>query len=364
MTMVRLMLGTALTQSSDFTAFLWLAGGALCVAIHLVVHPLASLYAESLRVLRQMPILFLLPLGLMLLSEGCAIWWPAMATKGLEEGSINDWPAVLIPCFAEAIQRVSWSFHSVSQAGVLSMASPAVLAIAWYFVMKLPVSEHLLERKWPAVTVLTGWFILSLFGVAVLLGWRSPHAWQQSWVNAGLGGFSIAWFQVWFCRCIVEQESTERPALAAALETAKRWFAVSLLGMLNVPLVWLKQSDDPSVVPVRGWLLPELLCLWMFLPMMIASTRLPFLEAGGAAIILAKNILLKVLGLLISAAALFTLVIYAGNVISGGLHEHHQAIETLLKTAMLTLLQSWLTVSCALLLLRSGYLRPVAPRSF
>jgi hypothetical protein len=148
--------------------------------------------------------------------------------------------------------------------------------------------------------------------------------------------------------------------MAAALETAKRWMSVSCLAILNFPLIWLEQSSFQVVQTARDWLMPELLSLWMFLPMILASTRLPFHEAGGASVILVKNLLPSVLGLLISALTLFTLVIYTQAVIRYGLDEEHRLTEILLKTVMQALLQSWLAVSCALLLLRSGYFRPVA----
>lgn len=330
------------------------------MALHLVVHPLALLFRDSLRVLRRMPVLVLAPLGLIWLSELVAIWIPDIQKNGQGDLTINDWPRVLLPSLAEALQRMSWSFHSVSQAGILSFGCPLVLLVAGYFVMKLPNGVSLSKRSWLAVTALVIELLLSLFGVAFLVGWRDLADWQLGLINSGLSALSTAWIQIWFYRCVVEHETAEQPVMAAALETAKRWMSVSCLAILNFPLIWLEQSLLQVVQAARDWFLPELLCLWMFLPMILASRRLPFYEAGGASVILAKNILPSVLGLLISALTLFTLVTYTQAVISHGLHEEHRLTEILLKTVMQALLQSWLAVSCALLLLRSGYFRPVA----
>ena len=307
-----------------------------------------------------MPVLVLAPLGLMWFSELVAIWIPDIQKNGQGDLTINDWPRVLLPCLVDALQRVSWSFHSVSQVGILSFGCPLVLLIAGYFVMKLPNGESQIERRWLGVSVLVIKLLLSLFGVTFLLGWRDLANWQLGLINAALSALSIAWIQIWFYRCVVEHETAEQPVLAAALETAKRWMSVSCLAILNFPLIWLEQSSLQGVQAARNWLMPELLCLWMFLPMILASTRLPFYEAGGASVILVKNILPSALGLLISALTLFTLVIYTQAVIRHGLHKEHHLTEILLKTVMQALLQSWLAVSCALLLLRSGYFRPVA----
>lgn len=350
------------TDPNDFTVWAWIAGAVTLFCVHFVIHPLAKLFRHSLVVLQRRK----LPVLLVMLLQGMAWYAHTHHLPGLPvDDSLNaphfsDWPDALLASIGSAIKRMAWSLHSVSHSDSLFLVSPLLMAIGLFFVPKTGDTMSSRQKLHAALALSLG-IILSLLGVAVIVGWLARPDAERAIIRAVLGGASTAWIQVWFCRGIADSSDASHPVLYASAETSRRWDRIMLLGLFYAPLLWMSESPLKEVRFVGSWIVPEFLILLAMLPMMVASTRYSIIDSGGAAVLLLKSIWLPVSGLLISAATGFTLAEYATRVFTVLLHDTKPMLEAAIIISIRSLLQCWLCVSCGLLLLRSGYLRPVQP---
>jgi hypothetical protein len=352
------------SNPADFNVWAWLVGAAILFCVHFVFHPLAKLFRHSLLVLqrRKLPLLFVMSLQ--------AIAWYARThhlpglpfDEASEAPGFSDWPEALIASIGSAVKRMAWALHSVSYSETLFLLCPFFLLVTLFFIPK--TGETMTSRqKVIAGSVVGVCLILASFGLALVVGWLERSDIERTLVRAVLGGWSMAWVQVWFCRGIADSTDSTHPILYTTAETSRRWDRILQLGLFYAPWLWLSESSIPEVRFVGRWIVPELLIVLALLPMMIASTRYSLAHAGGAAILLLKSIWLPTSGLLISAATAFTLAEYATRVFAVTLHDSRPMLEAIAMISMRSLLQGWLCVSCGLLLLRSGYLRPVSHSS-
>lgn len=355
---------TAAAENTDMTVWAWIAGAALLFCVHFVIHPLARLFRHSLLVLQQRK----LPLFIVMLLQGVAWYAYAHHFPGLPEDPAAHaphfaaWPDALLASLGAAVKRASWALHSVAYSGALFLVCPLQLMLGIFFVSKTGETVST-RQKLVASSVLGAALVFSAFGVALVLGWLPCPDGLRAVIRALLGGCAMAWVQVWFCRGIADPADPVHPFLYTGAETSRRWDRIMLLGLLYAPMLWLSESPLPELRLVADWVVPEFLIIFCMLPMMVASTRYSFIESGGAAVLLLKSIWLPVSGLLISAITGFTLAEYATRVAAVLLHDSKPVLEAVIVITVRSLLQCWLSVCCGLLLLRSGYLRPVRPSS-
>jgi hypothetical protein len=355
---------TTADDPNDVAVWAWIGGAALLFCIHFVIHPLAKLFRHSLLVLQRRK----MPLLLVMLLQAMA-WYahthhlPGLPVdESLTAPHFSDWPEALLASIGMAIKRMAWSLHSVSHSDALFLMSPMLMLTGLFFIPKTGDTMSSRE-KIRAAAVLAFCSVLAGVGVAVVVGWLTRPDIERDIIRALLGGASMAWLQVWFCRGIADSSDASHPVLYASAETSRRWDRILLLGLFYAPLLWMSESTLMEVRFVGSWIVPEFLILLAMLPMMIASTRYSIVDSGGAAVLLLKSIWLPVSGLLISAATGFTLAEYATRVFTTLLHDSKPMLEAAIIISIRSLLQCWLCVSCGLLLLRSGYLRPVQPPS-
>ncbi|RBP47706.1 hypothetical protein DES53_101505 [Roseimicrobium gellanilyticum] len=277
--------------------FLWLGAFALCVALHLVVHPQARLFRDALAWLGRHPAPFLWLMASLMVHEAWSLRTgdpppPVMAH------ALSPWPDVFFDLAARGWQRFAMLFHQ-------AIYPPPFLA-----------------------GTVPGAILMGLFSAA-----------GQMWLC---------------CYFIASRESllsdaALRPALA-------RWRTILVLAVIHAAWWWMAERTDATTRTVREWLMPQFLVFLAPLPLAAAAARVDFLKAGAVATRWWGRAWLPMLMFALTAVPLLVLLEFALHVLPSVLPPARMVTRLLVASILEASLHSWLFVSAALLLLRGGYL--------
>src|SRR6187431_3244663 len=97
-------------ENSELTPFLWIAGFALCFALHLLVHPQSRIFRDALRWLGKHPAPLLWLMASLMVSK---VW---MLRAGLTDdtqimAAATPWTQAFVACLDEAWKRFALVFH-------------------------------------------------------------------------------------------------------------------------------------------------------------------------------------------------------------------------------------------------------------
>src|SRR3954463_2186819 len=102
---------TSARAASELTPFLWIAGFALCFALHLLFHPQARVFRDALRWLGQHPA----PLLWLMASLMASRTWTLHAGASWDAPAImpaaTPWPDAFVACLGDAGKRLALVFH-------------------------------------------------------------------------------------------------------------------------------------------------------------------------------------------------------------------------------------------------------------
>ena len=333
----------------------WAVGGGLLVLAHLAAHPLSRYFRDSLRWLSRHPLIVLVSASSMAVQH----WHKPWVEQAPADLSYLHWRLLLQDCLARGVKSFAWLYHDVMHHGALYQLAPLLLCIALVFRFKCFRQEQtpLLHRcRSLAVfaVLITGATGLSLntFG---LLQW--PASWIY-WGTLGEQAITIAMVQIYCNRLLVDTKIVDHPALPALAESSRRWSAILALAVLEAIALALDQDRAPSTQLIRQLVLPEFLLATSLLPMFIAGTKYPFLQAGGLSVRMMAKLSLPLLSLLVSGVILMSWLEY---VLVQASALPPSSTVTILCALVRAIMQCWLFVTCGLLLLRSGYLQPEEP---
>jgi hypothetical protein len=96
--------------TSELTPFLWIAGFALCFALHLLVHPQARVFRDALRWVGRHPAPLLWLMASLMVSKA---WTFRMGSPPDETVLLATapWPDAFVACLGDAWQRLALVFH-------------------------------------------------------------------------------------------------------------------------------------------------------------------------------------------------------------------------------------------------------------
>lgn len=283
---------------SEAEPFLWLVGFALCVLLHLVVHPQARLLRDALK-------------------------W------------LGRHPAPLLWLLASLMVREAWSLRASSGPVTEPLLPPAPgPELFWEF------ARHGWQR-----------FAL-LFHQAI----APPPLFPGTFVGAVLMALCSATGQMWLCCYFIASHQSLRHD-AAFRQTLDRWRTILALAACHLPWWWLSPREDFEFI--RNWMLPEFLIFLAPLPLIAAASKVDFLPAGARTVRWWRQGWLPMLIFALTALPLLVLLEYALHVLPATLPPYRMVSRVLLGSVLSATLHCWLFVSAALLLLRGGYV--VAP---
>ncbi len=281
----------------EMEPFLWLAAFALCVVLHLVIHPQARLFRDALGWLGRHPAPFLWLMASLMFHEAWSLRTGAPPPPVVAE-PLSPWPDVFLDCAARGWQRFALLFHQ-------AIYPPPIF---------------------------------------------------PGTVPGALGmGLVSATGQMWLCcylvasRESVMSDAAVRPALA-------RWRTILVLAVIHAAWWWMAERTDTTTSTLRDWLMPEFLVFLGPLPLAAAVARVDFLEAGALAVRWWGRVWLPMLMLALTAVPLLVLLQYTLHLLPAMLPPSRMETRLLLASVLDAALHCWLFVSAALLLLRGGYL--------
>lgn len=284
---------------SELTPFLWIAGFALCFALHLLIHPQARIFRDALRWLGKHPA----PLLWLMASLMVSRVWTLRTGLPLHEASLmpaaTPWPDAFILCLSEAWQRLALVFHQ------------AVLP---------------------------------------------PPLLPGTFVGAVLQALISATAQMWLASYFIASRHPVLEDAAALRRTAARWRTILGVALCHLPWWWIQGRPDLAVV--RDWLLPEFLLFLAPLPLAAAAEGVDFFKAGTISLQWWARHWGQLLLFLFTAFPLLVLLEYCLRLLPGAVPASQMLSRVLLECVMASAVQVWLFVSAALLLPTGGYVSP------
>lgn len=274
--------------------FLWLAGFAVCLGLHLLVHPQANVFRDALRWLGKHPSPLLWLAGSMMVCQALA-HWPVHDETSLVT-PLTSWGVAFKLCFNDAFKRLALIFH------------------------------HAVEMP------------------PLLIG-HLPSVIFQS--------IASAFSQIWLCCYLIGSQQVFTEEGVALKQAMERWLNVLCLAFCHLPWWWLQGMPDSSFV--HDWLVPEFLLFLAPLPLVIARTSCDFFECGGLSLLLWKRRFFSFLLFTITALSLLVLLEYSLHMADVVLTSNWFFTGLILKSIIAATLHLWLFVSGALLLLGGGY---------
>lgn len=290
---------TSVSATSELTPFLWIAGFALCFALHLIIHPQSRVFRDALRRLGRHPAPLLWLMASLMLSKA----WTLRSGLTVDESSMmpaaTPWPDAFVMCLGDAWKRFALVFHQ------------AILP---------------------------------------------PPLWPGTLAGAALQALISAAGQVWLACYLVASQNLLLEDTTAVKRTLTRWPTILALALCHLPWWWAQGRTDMNVV--RDWLLPEFLLFLAPVPLVAASEGVDFFKAGTFALRWWRRGWLPMLAFTITALPLLVLLEYCLRLLPGLMPASRLLIRVLLESVLASAVQVWLFVSAALLLLRGGYVPP------
>jgi hypothetical protein len=288
--------------SSELTPFLWIAGFALCFALHLVIHPQARVFRDALRWLGTHPAPLLWLMASLMLSKAWTILAKLSPDASVTMHAATPWPEAFVMCLAEAWRRLALVFHA------------AILP---------------------------------------------PQLWSGTLGGAALQALISATGQMWLACYVVASRQPLIEDTAAVRRTAERWRVIAGLALCHLPWWWAESRTD---VPfVRDWLLPEFLLFLAPLPLAAAAERVDFFKAGTLTLRWWRQSWGQMLVFALTALPLLVLLEYCLRLLPGAFATPRLLLRVLLESVLASAVHVWLFVSAALLLLRGAYVAPDTP---
>lgn len=290
---------TSASATSELTPFLWIAGFALCFALHLIIHPQSRVFRDALRWLGRHPA----PLLWLMASLMVSRVWTLRTGLPLNEASLmpaaTPWPDAFILCLSEAWQRLALVFHQ------------AVLP---------------------------------------------PPLWHGTVIGAVFQALISATGQMWLaCYFIASRHPTLDDAIALR-RTIARWPTILGLALCHLPWWWIQGRAD--LATVRDWILPEFLLFLAPLPLAAAAEGVDFIKAGTVSLQWWARSWGQMVLFMLTAFLLLVLLEYCLRLLPGALPASQMLTRVLLECIMASAVHVWLFVSAALLLLTGTYVSP------
>ncbi|WP_038170896.1 hypothetical protein [Verrucomicrobium sp. BvORR106] len=297
----------SLSPYQDAIPFLWLGGFALCLGLHLLLHPLAKVFRQALNWLGRHP--------------APVLWLTASLTfSRYWDHRLAEKAAVIEGAQGNAAERMS-----------LEMA------------------------PWPEVFVdglISGWQQFGLLFHRVL---AFPSLWPGHWADATLLALICAFTQVWFGCYLINTRNIFTEEGLSLRQTLVRWPNVILLAACQWPWWWIQKQPGPEWNFAKHWLLPEYLLFLAPLPLAIATLRGSVLAVGE----LTLHWWLQRGGLLasfaITALPILALLHFCLGVLPDQLLVNWPMAKFFMEGVLIATIHLWLFVSAALLLLWGGY---------
>lgn len=281
-------------SAGETEPFLWLAAFALCIGVHLIVHPQANVLRDALRWLAKHPSPMLWLAGSMVVAQALT-HWPVQDTAPAIT-PLTSWDVAFKLCFHDAFKRLALIF------------------------------QHAFEMPQLHIGHLPGAIIQAV---------------------------SSAFTQIWLCCYLIGSQQVFLEEGFALRQAIERWRNVLCLAVCHLPWWWLQAIPDASFG--RDWLMPEFLLFIAPLPLIIARTSCDFFECGGLSLLLWKRRWASCLLFFVTALALLTLLEYSMHMVDSVLTSRWFFTGLILKSITAATLHLWLFVSGALLLLGGGY---------
>jgi hypothetical protein len=283
-------------EDSELTPFLWIAGFALCFALHLLVHPQSRFFRDALRWLGQHPAPLLWLMASLMVSQ---VWMLRTGLSPHEAGvmpAATPWPEAFASCLGDAWKRLALVFHQ------------AILP---------------------------------------------PPLWPGTWGGAALQAIISASGQMWLVCYFISSRIAAVEDTAALRRTAARWRTILGLALCHLPWWWVQGRGD--LAPVRDWILPEFLLFLAPLPLAAAAEEADFMRAGTLTLQWWRKSWGQMLIFALTALPFLVLLEYCLRLLPGMLPQAPLLMRLLLEGVLASAVQVWLFVSAALLLLRSAY---------
>jgi hypothetical protein len=294
---------TSAAATSELTPFLWLAGFAVCFAVHLMIHPQARVFRDALRWLGQHPAPLLWLMASLMVSKTWTlrVGWPPEDAAFMP--AATPWPDAFVMCLTDAWKRFALVFHQA--------------------------------------------FV-------------PPPLWPGTWGGAALQALISATGQVWLACYLIGSRARPLDDTAALRRTSARWRTILLLAACHLPWWWAQGRADMELA--RDWLLPEFLLFLAPLPLAAAAEGVDFFKAGAVALQWWRDNWGQMLVFALAALPLLVLLEYCLRLLPGVFPQTRLLTRLLLESVLASAVQIWLFVSAALLLLRGAYLSSDTPR--
>ncbi len=294
---------TSTSAAGDLAPFLWIAGFAVCFALHLVIHPLSRIFRDALRWLGQNPAPLLWLMASLMVTK---VWVLRTGSPPFDASlmpATTPWPDAFVACLTDAWRRFALVFHQ------------AILP---------------------------------------------PPFWPGTWGGAALQALISATGQMWLACYFIASRATAPDDPAALRLTAARWRTILCLAVCHLPWWWFQARTDLPVV--RDALLPEFFIFLAPLPLAAAAEKVDFLAAGSMALDWWRKCWGPFLVFTLTAFPLLVLLEYCLRLLPGLFPVSQLLARALLESVLASAVHVWLFVSAALLLLRSAYLTPTEHR--
>jgi hypothetical protein len=279
---------------------LWLGGFAVCLLLHLLLHPQRRMFLGAIRWLRRYPAPILIFATSLIAAEAFSFW------------------------------------SGNSQASTEALHLNAFTLETWTFAFKAALRDFAL-----------------LFHTAIIP--PSPPAGYE-WAAIGqalLGAFS----QLWLASCVVFSLYESEEEWQAFRHTLRSWRGVLCLAVCQLPWWWLGGWSQEAASLVHDWWMPEFLLFLAPVPLALAATSEGFIAAGGIALRWWQRSWASFLSLTITGLALLTLLHHGFIMADQFTPEGWQPAQLMLESLTLAGTRVWLFVTAALLLLPGGYVR-------
>src|SRR6478672_5368008 len=98
-------------SASELTPFFWIAGFAMCFALHLLLHPQSRIFRDALRWLGQHPAPLLWLMASLMINRACLLRDGFACNNEGIISAATGWPDVFLSCFAAGWKRLALVFH-------------------------------------------------------------------------------------------------------------------------------------------------------------------------------------------------------------------------------------------------------------
>jgi hypothetical protein len=287
--------------TSELTPFFWIAGFALCFALHLVLHPLARTFRDALRWLGTHPAPLLWLMASLMVGKAWTILARLSPEAAATMQAATPWPDAFVMCLAEAWRRLALVFHA------------AILP---------------------------------------------PPLWAGTLGGAALQALISATGQMWLACYLIASRQPLIEDSAAVRRTAERWRVIAGLAICHLPWWWAQARTDMALA--RDWLLPEFLLFLAPLPLAAAAERVDFFKAGTLMLQWWRQSWAQMLIFALTALPLLVLLEYCLRLLPSAFGASRLLLRVILESVLASAVHVWLFVSAALLLLRSAYVADAA----